>query len=141
MNISEFTQKTMKTEENKENKQIKSDIESSYHTYPADFDLFDDVFYYVSFRKTSRGISWQLFRRQYTISKEEYLKNCKEFNLVPFAAINVLTLGSVEGHPWNLGEGILLDTTYPNVVSLHTKKFLCFMVDALNEKALREIKN
>ena len=44
-------------------------------------------------------------------------------------------IGDSEVHPWNLGGNILAPDT---IMAMGTRKFLMFMVDALNEKIERE---
>ena len=111
-----------------------------FEFYPENRELFDNNAFYVQFHSwgADKETTWQLFRRQYRCSKEEYLKDCQIVGIEPFSEMSEWRLGgSVEVHPWNLGEGILVDKKNENAVSLHTKKFLHFMVDALNEKAFK----
>jgi hypothetical protein len=77
--------------------------------------------YFIEFRKRSDGTTtWQLFRRQFIFPKEQFEAMSKAGDCI-----------QPEGHPWNLGEG---EVDSPTIVSMHTRKFLEHIVDALNEK-------
>lgn len=76
--------------------------------------------YYVEFSQwEGRPVMWQLFRRQFLPYPDPFTGEPQS-----------------EVHPWNLGEGEV--NLHEGVVSMNTKQFLCFMVDALNEKAVKE---
>jgi hypothetical protein len=89
----------------------------------------DKGLYYVEFGQwQGKAMTWQLFQRQYLYDEEEWERMKKE-------APNDFYLMSNEVHPWNLGEGTVDEREH--AMDMNTKKFLCFMVDALNEKAAR----
>lgn len=80
-----------------------------------------DTLFYVEFSQWEGSpLRWTLFQRQYMYPPEEWAKmehGPLDSNLV---------------HPWNLGEGIVNEREH--VMDMNTKRFLMFMVDALNEK-------
>jgi len=99
-----------------------------YPNKPEKVHPFDLPPYYIEFSTwDDQKWTWQLFRRQYICTRETY-DQAKASNeggwLFP------------EVHPWNLGEGELVRE---EAISLNTRKFLQYMVDALNEKASREL--
>ncbi len=70
-----------------------------------------DAPYYLEFQSTNLRIdriTWQLFQRNYIMSREV--------------------------HPWNLGEGIVEED--PHIISMNTRNFLTFMVDSLNKNSV-----
>ena len=86
----------------------------------------DDALFYVEFIQwegspLNHNKRWTLFQRQYMYPPEEWAK--MEHGI----------LDSNEVHPWNLGEGTVNEREH--AMDMNTKKFLMFMVDALNEKA------
>ena len=145
MNISEYARQAEQKAENDayeycaaiQEIREKATLEPSYEFYPLNRELYDGNLFYVQFHSwgKDRETTWQLFKRNYIHTKEDYIQLCNISGIEPFSPMSEYHVGgSVEGHGYNLGEGILLDEKYPNVVSLHSKKFLTFMVDALNEK-------
>jgi hypothetical protein len=89
--------------------------------YPQNLrDDADKPLYYVEFHKWPEETKthWTLFQRQFICSKEDWkkTKHC--------------LLESRELHPWNLGEGVVNDREH--AMDMNTKRFLIFMVDALN---------
>lgn len=82
----------------------------------------EDILYYVEFSKwDEKGpLRWTLFQRQFMYSKEEWAKT--EHG----------PLESNEVHPWNLGGGVVNERE--EAMDMNTKRFLKFMVDALNKK-------
>jgi hypothetical protein len=89
----------------------------------------DKGLYYVEFGQwPGKDMTWQLFQRQFMYDEEEWERMKKE-------APNDFLLMSNEVHPWNLGEGTV--DSREHAMSMNTKKFLCFMVDALNDKVNR----
>lgn len=109
-----------------------------YEYYPVEEykNPFDRATYYVEFSGYSEHPEeWRLFKRCYLRNREEYESLCKENNLDindPYAA---LKFGSIEGHPYQLANGIVLSET---LVSMHTKSFLKFLVDSLNRNTYIE---
>lgn len=98
-----------------------------YPNKPEKCHPFDAPPYFLEF-STWDGTKWkwQLFRRQFICTREEYDKYIQHPDGHWMAP---------EVHPWNLGEGDLIDE---GLISLNTRKFLTYMVDAMNEKAARE---
>lgn len=80
--------------------------------------------FYVEFDRGDRPGEFTLFRRQWFCSTEE-LDHLTETNLKDSWA---LRLGN-ECHPWNLFTG-----TYGQDGCVPDKKWICWMVDALNAK-------
>lgn len=73
--------------------------------------------YFLEFSSwNSEKVIWQLFKRQY------YPKH-----MWVDTAANPLC--SNEVHPWNLGDGVLVDESR---IDMNTKRFLRAMVDSLN---------
>jgi hypothetical protein len=97
----------------------------SYETYPPNISASsDEPLYFIEFHDWQDGsdIIWKLYKRQFLYSKEEFE------NMISKAP-SEYSLLCREGHPWSLLEDKLLDEgCVPN------KKWLCWMVDALNEK-------
>ncbi len=91
------------------------------HTIPSEIK---NNRFYVEVRDDG---SWVLFKRQEIIDPKEF-KNMMDTD-DSFAH----SLLSNEGHPWNLGGGIL--NTYEHAVDLHTSKFLEFLVESLNKNS------
>ena len=102
-----------------------------YEYYPQDRSS-KDVLYYIEFVKYApqhfkfggtstsssavySGWGWALYKRHF-------------FDDIPDD-----WLSSKEGHPYQLHSGIVNED--PNAVNLQTRKYLQFMVDAMNEKA------
>jgi len=80
-----------------------------------------DTLFYVEFSQwEGHPFRWNLFQRQYMYSPEEWEKMERG------------PLDSNEVHPWNLGDGIVNEREH--AMDMNTKKFLMFIVDALNEK-------
>lgn len=91
--------------------------------YPDIHDNEDGPLYYVEFtRWTGRPWRWTLFQRQWICSKEEWKKHHGEPGLL-----------SREGHPWNLGDGEVNEREH--AMDMNTRRFLKFMVDALNARS------
>jgi hypothetical protein len=84
-------------------------INIEYQYYPKN----DDTLYYIEYSKweDSDCWDWSLFKRNYFI-----------FNDVKHNA-----------HPYNLGCGKVIENN--NCIAMNTRKFLEYMVDALNEKS------
>jgi hypothetical protein len=103
-----------------------------YETYPK-LDNENDL-YYVEFSQllSTSQYRWTLFKRQFIHSKEDWEKYKNEDLLM-----------SNEGHPWNLGDGIVNENE--SCIDMNTKSFLKFMVDSLNkntqDKKEKEISN
>lgn len=90
--------------------------------------------YFIEFSQwNSEGpLRWQLFRRQFFMSKEEIDRIKAQGQERDFS----MAIMTREWHPFSLGEGIVNEN--PNVIAMDTKAFLMHMVDALNEKAKRD---
>ena len=88
--------------------------------------------YFIEFN-TWDGVkwTWQLFQRSYIFSRDEFDRLRAESTAVPSWAFP-----QAEGHPWNLGEGEV--ELREHAFSMDTRKFLEFLVDALNEKASKK---
>lgn len=105
----------------------------SYHLfeiYPVSDPGEDKLPFFIEFIQFSKGdsIRWKLYRRNYIFPKEEYekmkAKNPNDWTL---------SMMSNEGHPYWILDGTLQpDGTVPD------KKWLFWMVDALNDKAKQE---
>ena len=93
-----------------------------YELYPKDISRDSDLpSYYIEFLdlENDSPLRWKLYRRYFLYSVDEW----KEIMGGEF------TLASREGHPYVLLEGELHGTNcIPN------KKWIMYMVDALNEK-------
>ena len=101
-----------------------------YQFYPPNYSETKDLYYieYSRFKPESfsfggtsastpnlhKGWSWTLYKRHF-------------FDNVPEDCTS-----SKEGHPYNLYKGIVEED---NIIALNTRKYLEFMVDAMNEKA------
>jgi hypothetical protein len=92
--------------------------------YPLDRDE-DTHPFHVEF---TYGKNWTLFKSNPICSKEEWNKQLKGVDR------KIIVFMSRFGHPWNLGSGKL---HREDGVGMN-KKFLMYMVDALNEKYQRE---
>jgi hypothetical protein len=115
-----------------ERSEQKKTMKYEFYTYPEDTNSGEDFpLYFIEFsrwhsvedarRPSDCELRWQLFRKNFIFSKEE------------FEQMHRTAFRCREGHPWNLGEGVVQEN--PNAVNMHTMEFLKFMVDALNEKA------
>lgn len=106
-----------------------------YEFYPSYNDNEIGPIYYIEFYRGPGELkkNWTLFKRRFIYSDEEWkkIKETRQLGNDPLVMLN-------EGHPWNLGSGVLND--YENAVSMNTQTFLKFMVDALNEKVNRDTK-
>jgi hypothetical protein len=82
----------------------------------------DTTPFYVEFERGNKNNEFTLFRRQYMYSEEDFDKlskdNPKEFIFM-----------QNELHPWNL-----FTSTYGPDGCTPDQKWICWMVDALNEK-------
>lgn len=106
----------------------------SYHyfeIYPKTETGEDKALYFIEFLQFFKDnpITWKLYKRSYIFSKEEYKKMVSE---KPDDLATQL-MGN-EGHPWWLLDG----TLQPNG-TVPDKKWLLWMVDALNEKVQKEL--
>jgi len=84
--------------------------------------------YFVEIQGTTNE-RWALFKRQEIIDPEEFKTKKGEIQSPSFAD----TLISNEGHPWNLGGGVL--NTWEHAIDLNTIKFLEFLVESLNKNS------
>ncbi len=111
---------------------------TTYHP-PGEKGLFKNPPYYIEFTDWDNGKpeTWRFFRRQYLMEEAQYLEFCKQQGLDPKDDTNMLKIGSIEVHPWQLSSGDVADV---GLICMETKQFLCLMVDALNEKYERERK-
>ena len=70
---------------------------------------------------------WRLFKKNFIYTREQWnqmmIMNVEESSK---------SFMSPEGHPYQLASGIVNEI--PNVISLDTKEFLKYLVDALNDK-------
>lgn len=88
--------------------------------YPDNYSVENYQFYIEYTQWEGKPWRWQLFQRQFMYPPEEWEKMEHD------------VLESNEVHPWNLGEGIVNQNEH--AMDMNTRKFLKFMVDALNEK-------
>ena len=88
-------------------------------------EIYDQPIYYVEFYDYQR---YKVYRKHFIISKDVYLRE-KDMNDKYF----ILT--SPEVHPYELLSG---DCTPDGSISLTSKPYLKYLVDALNEKEIRE---
>jgi hypothetical protein len=95
-------------------------------TYYPDVDA-DENLYYVEFGRGDIPTHFTLFKRQFIHTKEDWEKFCPP---------GTISLMSREGHPWN----ILTDSFGPDGC-VPDRAWVCWMVDALNEKLNRENKS
>jgi hypothetical protein len=101
-------------------------------TYPPNINSnYDFPYYYLEFIKLNdiaheTKETWTLYKRNFIMSMEDWdalTKNDKNYPL---------PMSPREGHPYNLANGTVNE--FKDVIRMHTKKFLQFMVDALNHR-------
>ena len=90
---------------------------------------YDSPLYYVEFDRGFTKGTFTLFRRQFILSKEDMEKLKKSDT-----NDSKLMLMCCEGHGWN----IMTDNYGPDG-SVPDKKWVCWMVDALNEKLQKDL--
>lgn len=93
----------------------------NYSYYPEK----GDGLYYVEFDRGGRAFEFTLFKRSYIHSPEEWEKIQKEDGFIKGFMSN-------EGHPYQLFTG-----TYVKDGCIPDKKWVMWMVDALNEQVKR----
>lgn len=98
----------------------------TFEIYPEYHDNEDKPLYFIEFSRWKQRdeLTWQLFKRNFIHSKEEWDE------LVKASPGEAWMLGR-ECHPWNLGEGVVMEDE--RCVSMNTKSFLKFLVDSLNK--------
>ena len=109
---------------------------SAYHTfeiYPPRKDGEEGALYFIEITRWDEKapLRWQLFQRNYMYSNEEWAAM-----LAKADEKSMWLLMGRECHPWNMGEGIVNELE--GVIDMNTRRFLHYMVDALNLKAERD---
>ena len=102
----------------------------TFEIYPEE-TVGDKQMYFIELSRwdADKPLTWQLFKRNYMYSKQEWeeiLEKTPEKG--PWL--------SRECHPWNLGEGVVIERE--GVVAMETLPFLKFMVDSLNKNSVDE---
>jgi len=100
----------------------------TFEIYPEYKDSDDKPLYFIELSRWEEKdpLTWQLFKRNFIYSKEEWQESVKRMGIWS-------NLMSREGHPWNLGEGVVLERD--GAVDMNTLPFLKFMVDSLNKNS------
>lgn len=88
--------------------------------------------YYVEFGRGGKGNEFTLFKRHFIRSKEEIEKIKKE---CPECFTSNLMLECNEGHPYNI-----FTANYGPEGCVPDRKWVCWMVDCLNDKLIEEEK-
>jgi hypothetical protein len=100
-----------------------------FEIYPKSDDKLDRTPYFIEFLQffEKDPITWKVYLRHFFYTPEETAKLKAE-------SPNDFWMLSNEGHPWWLFDGVLhSDNGVPN------KQMLMWMVDALNEKAKKDL--
>lgn len=104
----------------------------SYETYPKQLHQGEDhPLYFIEYydREDGSKVTWTLFKKNFICSKAEWDMETSNYSR------QSLSFMSREGHPYNLfGDEVLPDQCIPN------RKWLEWMVDALNEKVLNDLR-
>jgi hypothetical protein len=109
---------------------------SAYEWYPKTEKDYTNPYaqprYFVEYHSWD-GIKWnyKICQRMFIIPEEDYQRALEE------RGDDVWLLMGIEGHPYTLTEGSL--NTNEHAISFDTKKFLEYIVDALNEKVENDI--